>query len=205
MEGGYFMNKRSLKSLVFIIVLTLLTGAFLIGCNSTQTQVEKPSDNPSTPPENTETPSTPPGETPSTPTPQSIEVTLYYPNDQASGLVAAKRNVSATDQELIKAIFQELATPPSGSEKPIPSGTKLLSSSVSTDGIATIDLSQEFQTNFNGGSAGEQMTLYSIVNTLTTLPNINSVQFLLAGDKHPGILGHIDTSEPIKADKGLIQ
>lgn len=188
------MNKRSLKSLVFLIVCVLLTGAFLMGCSSKQ--VDKPSDNTPSP--------TPPVETPTKPNPQSVNLTLYYPNAEATGLISANRTVEVTDQEIIKAIFNELAVPPSGLEKPLPQGTSLLSASVSADGIATIDLSQEFQTNFNGGSAGEQMTLYSIVNSLTALPNVDSVQFLIAGDNHYGILGHIDTSTPLKPDEGLI-
>lgn len=191
------MNRRSLKPLVLLIACVLLTGVFLIGCNSTQTQTEKPSDNTPTP--------TPPVETPSTPTPQPVKLTLYYPDAQATGLIVENRTVDVTEDEIIEAMFTELATPPSGLEEPLPQGTTLLSASVSTDGIATIDLSQEFRENFAGGSAGEQMTLYSIVNTLTTLPNIDSVQFLIAGDKHPGILGHIDTSEPLKANEGFIK
>lgn len=199
-EGGYFMNKRSLKSLVFSIVCVLLAGAFLIGCNSKQ--VDKPSNNTPTP--------TPPVETPSTPEPKSdksvntVKLVLYYPNAEATGLIAANRTVEVTDQEIIKAIINELAVPPSGLEKPLPRGTTLLGATVSADGLATIDLSQEFQTNFNGGSAGEQMTLYSIVNSLTALPNVDSVQLLIAGDIHHGILGHIDTSGPITPDESLI-
>ena len=188
------MNKQSLKSLVFSIVCVLLTGIFLMGCNSKQ--VDKPSDN---------TPSPPPQvETPSTPNSQPVKLTLYYPNAEATGLIATSRTVEVTDQEIIKAIFNELAVPPSGLEKPLPQGTSLLGATVSADGIATINLSQEFHTNFNGGSAGEQMTLYSIVNSLTALPNVDSVQFLIAGDNHHGILGHIDTSGPLKPDEGLI-
>lgn len=199
-EGGYFMNKRSLKSLVFSIVCVLLAGAFLIGCNSKQ--VDKPSANTPTP--------TPPVETPSTPEPKSdksvntVKLVLYYPNAEATGLIAANRTVEVTNQEIIKAIFNELAVPPSGLEKPLPQGTTLLGATVSADGLATIDLSQEFQTNFNGGSAGEQMTLYSIVNSLTALPNVDSVQFLIAGAVHDGILGHIDTSGPVTPNEDLI-
>lgn len=180
--------------LPLLIVCLLLIGALIMGCS--KTQAVKSSDITTTP--------TSPVETPSKPTPQSVKLTLYYPNSQATGLIAESRTVDITDQEVIKAMFNELATPPTGLEKPLPQGTKLLSASVSTDGIATINLSQEFKTNFGGGSAGEQMTLYSIVNTLTTLPNLRSVQFLLNGEKHPGILGHIDTSVPIKRNESFI-
>ncbi|KJR49426.1 Spore germination protein [Desulfosporosinus sp. I2] len=196
------MYKQPLKSSLILIVCLLLAIAFFMGFHSTQTQSDKPSDISTTP----TAPITPtsPATTPSQPTPQSVNLTLYYPNSQATGLIAAKRTVEVTDQEIINAMFRELAVPPVGLEKLLPPGTKLLSASVNTDGMATINLSQEFQKNFGGGSAEEQLTLYSIVNTLTTLPNVHSVQFLLEGQMHPGILGHIDTSEPLKRNERLI-
>ena len=135
-------------------------------------------------------------------TPHSVKLTLYYPNSDGSGLVSTDRSIVVADQEVIKAMFTELATPPTGLEKPLPKGTVLKSASVK-DGVATIDLSSEFKKNFAGGSAGEEMTIYSIVNTLTTLSNIQSVQFLLDGEKQDGILGQLDTSAPIKPKDNL--
>jgi len=108
------------------------------------------------------------------------------------------------NKEVIKAMFKELETPPSGLEKPLPKGTTLLSATVSADGVATLDLSSEFQKNFGGGSAGEQMTMYSIVDTLTTLPNVKSVQFLLNGKKMDGMLESIESSKPLKRNESLI-
>ena len=108
------------------------------------------------------------------------------------------------NKEIIKAMFKELETPPSGLEKPLPKGTTLLSATVSADGVANLDLSSEFQKNFGGGSASEQMTMYSIVNTLTTLPNVKSVQFLLNGKKEDGILESLETSKPLKRNESLI-
>jgi len=190
------MYRRSFSTIILTIFCLVLAGAFLTGCN-TKTQAEKPSVSETT------TPAPPVTETPK-PTPQSVELTLYFPNSEATGLIPTNRTVEVKDQEVIKAMFIELANPPSGLEKPLPSATKLLDATVNTDGIATINLSTEFKKNFGGGSAGEQMTMYSIVNTLTTLPDVQSVQFLLEGQKHDGILGHLDTRDPIKRNESLI-
>jgi len=173
---------------------------FLTGCNSAKTQAVKSSDNTTTPAPATTPPAV--SNLPDT-TPHSIKLTLYFPNSNASGLIPTDRTVVVTDQEVIKAMFTELATPPTGMEKPLPKGTILNSASVK-DGVATIDLSSEFKKNFGGGSAGEQMTIYSIVNTLTTLTNVQSVQFLLDGKKLDGILGELDTSTPLKRNDSLI-
>lgn len=196
------MSSRIFKTLILAIVSLLLAGAFLTGCNSAKTQAVKSSESATTP-----TPATIPtppavSDLPDT-TARSVKLTLYFPNSDASGLVSTDRTVVVADQEVIKAMFAELATPPSGLQKPLPKGTALISASVKDD-VATIDLSTEFQKNFGGGSAGEQMTMYSIVNTLTTLPNVHSVQFLLDGKKVDGILGNLDTSAPLKRNDSLI-
>ncbi|MHB1650962.1 MAG: GerMN domain-containing protein [Desulfitobacteriaceae bacterium] len=133
-----------------------------------------------------------------------VKVTLYFPAPDADGLVGIDRTVNIPDGAVIKAMLNELQNPPSGLDKPLPEGTKLLSAEVK-DGIATLNLSGEFRKNFKGGSAGEQMILFSIVDTLTTLPNVQSVQFLLEGQKQDAILGQIDTTKPLKRNATLIR
>jgi len=195
------MSRHSCKTLVLAVVSLLLAGAFLTGCNSAKTQAVK--SNNSTAPAPATAPTTLAVSNLPNTTPHSVKLTLYFPNSDGSGLVSTDRSVVVADQEVIKAMFTELATPPTGTEKPLPKGTALKSASVK-DGVATIDLSTEFQKNFGGGSAGEQMTIYSIVNTITTLSNVQSVQFLLDGKKQDGILGQLDTSVPIKRNDSLI-
>ena len=73
------------------------------------------------------------------------------------------------------------------------------------NGVANVDFSKEFQTRHRGGSAGEIMTIYSVVNTLTELPGVEKVQFLLEGDKLESILGHMDTTVPIEPDSNLVE
>lgn len=198
------MFKRSFNALALNLLVLLIIGVFLTGCSKAQT-VTTAKDTPASS-QNT-TPSQPAvaasASTPSESTPQSIKLTLYFPNSDATGLVATDRTVTINNGEIIKAMFRELATPPSGLEKVLPQGTTLLGASVSTDGVATINLSKEFQKNFKGGSAGEQMTIYGIVNSLTTLSNVHSVQFLLEGKKLDGILGNLATDTPLKPNSSL--
>ena len=187
----------------------------MTGCGSSKTSTVAPSNTTPKVSETAPTTTTPTTSTSVTPTPadqvtpsdatqESVKLTLYFPNADASGLIATERTVGVKNKEIIKAMFKELEIPPSGLEKPLPKGTTLLSATVSADGVATLDLSSEFQKNFGGGSAGEQMTMYSIVNTLTTLPNVKSVQFLLNGKKEDGILESLETSKPLKRNERLI-
>lgn len=84
----------------------------------------------------------------------------------------------------------------------IPKGTKLISASTKGD-ILTLDLSREFVSNSPGGSAGELMTLYSIVNTMTELPDIKKVQFLIEGQKED-IYIHAIFDEPFVRNEKII-
>jgi spore germination protein GerM len=63
----------------------------------------------------------------------------------------------------------------------IPPGTKLLSATV-RNGVATINVSEEFQFNQYGidGSLGQ---LAQIVFTATAFPTVQSVQFLIDGQR----------------------
>ncbi|MDQ7096281.1 GerMN domain-containing protein [Desulfosporosinus sp. PR] len=193
------INKIHILSLISL----LLIATFLAGCNSGKTPEAQPSNNPpagSTPATTTPTPS---ADTPSSSTSQSVKITLYFPNSDASGLIPVERTVQVANQEVIKAMFTELSSPPAGLESPLPKGTTLLNATVK-DGVATLDLSGDFKKNFGGGSSAEVMTMYSIVNTLTTLSDVHSVQFLLEGKKLDGILGSLDTSAPLTRNDSLI-
>lgn len=199
------MSRHTFKTLFFTLVSMLLIGIFLTGCTSTKTPSDKPGD--TTAKASGTTPVSPTPTAPVTPTgstEESVKLTLYFPNADASGLIATERTVVVKDSAVIKSMFEELKTPPKGMEKPLPEGTTLLGAIVSNEGVATIDLSSDFKKNFAGGSTGEQMTMYSIVNTLTTLPSVTSVQFLLDGKKLDGILGNLDTSTPLKRNESLL-
>ncbi len=142
--------------------------------------------------------------TPDTNTVPTVKLTLYFPNQDASLLTPVVRSASVPEKEVIKAIFRELDSPPPGIAKPLPKGTTLLGATVK-DGIATLNLSKEFQKNFSGGTNAEQIVLFSIVNSLTTLSNVQSVQFLLEGQKQDALLGHMDTSVPLKRNETIIK
>ncbi len=130
---------------------------------------------------------------------------LYFGSENADVLMPEEREilVKSGDTEE-KVLFEELQKGPSGSglPSPIPEGTRLLS--VSTEGdTCTIDLSREFIDNHPGGSAGELMTIYSIVNTMTQLDNIEKVQFLIEGEKRD-IFIHSEFDAAFERDESLI-
>ena len=78
----------------------------------------------------------------------------------------------------------------------IPEGTRLLGISI-VNGLCTVDFSKEFVDNHSGGSAGEIMTLTSILKTLQEFPSIDKVQILVEGQKG-ATLGNILLDKPLE-------
>ena len=63
--------------------------------------------------------------------------------------------------------------------------------------IAYLDFSIEFIENHPGGSIGEYNTLYSIVNSLTEIEEIEAVDFSIDGEKFKTYKGHCEFNEPL--------
>lgn len=212
-KGGIYMiskiRKYSKPSLFIVFLFTLILSVlYLSGCSAQKTEASSiqstnntTSSNINT---NTNTDNANNGTTNSAPdNTKTVKLTLYFPTSNGNGLAPVVRNVSVTNEETINAIMKELANPPAGLEKALPNGTKLLDASVK-NGVATINLSKEFRQNFQGGETEEQLMIYSIVDSLTNLPNIQSVQFLLEGQKKAAILSQFDTTTPITRNNQLI-
>lgn len=133
-------------------------------------------------------------------------VTLYYANSNADKVVAEKREIEiGIGTQIETLVFEELKKEPKseGLYAVIPKGTKLLSTSTKGD-ILTLDLSREFVDKSPGGSAGELMTLYSIINTMTDLPDIKKVQFLIEGQKEEVYI-HAVFDEPFVRNEEIIE
>lgn len=136
---------------------------------------------------------------------EKMEITLYYANSNADKVVAEKREIEISkDTQIERLVFEELQKDPKDEDlhAAIPKGTRLLSVSTK-DGICTLDLSREFVDNSPGGSAGELMTLFSIINTMTELPGIDKVQFLIEGQKREVYI-HAVFNEPFKRNDEII-
>jgi germination protein M len=139
------------------------------------------------------------------PTEEMVEVTLYFSDSQAMYLVPEKRKIPQTSSLARQAVI-ELIKGPENSDlySTIPEGTQINEIYIADD-IAYIDLSEEIFKNHPGGSSGELMTVYSIVNTLTEIPPIKGVQILVGGNERKSLVGHIDISMPLLRDEDWIK
>ncbi|VDN47052.1 conserved protein of unknown function [Petrocella atlantisensis] len=132
------------------------------------------------------------------------DVTLYFPNLDAQKVWKEVRTLTVYDNEIAKASILGLieGTNSSTLSPSIPDGTRLLSINLE-NGLCTVDFSRAFVENHPGGSAGELMTLGSIVNTLTEFPEIERVQILVEGQVIETI-GNISLEEPLYRFEDLI-
>lgn len=88
---------------------------------------------------------------------------------------------------------------------PLPEGAHVLGVQVDLNGIATVNLSRQFRDNFNGGAREEQVTIYSIVNTVGAVKGVAGVRFAIAGQPIDEFAGHIDLSTPLVPDMSLVE
>lgn len=135
----------------------------------------------------------------SKPMEQQENVKLYFSDDQAMYLKPEVRQVTVQGELLADIVVKELIKGPKekGLQATIPVETKLISLKIA-DGVAYVNLSKDIQAKHWGGSTGEIMTVYSIVNTLADLNiGIEKVQLLVEGEKQQTLVGHLDTFEPL--------
>jgi len=135
-------------------------------------------------------------------------VDLYFGNEDITGLLLERRLVQiSSDRPLVGQILDELLQ---GSDKEgfysyIPAETRVLDINI-TDNIAYVDLSREFDTRPVLGVTVQELAIYSIVNSLTSISelNIEEVQFLIEAQKLSEFNGYFDLSRSFKRNEDLI-
>jgi spore germination protein GerM len=129
-----------------------------------------------------------------------IRVTLYLLSGSGRTLVAQEREIPYADslQEQAKQVIRQLlAGSRRGRGSPFPRGVRLRDLFITPQGLAFVDLSQELISNHPGGSCGEELTVYSLANTLiTNFPAVKRVQILVEGREIQTLAGHLDLTKP---------
>lgn len=113
---------------------------------------------------------------------QNATLTLYFANEDGSGLVKETRDVYySSNISMEKLIMEQLLEGPtiSGAQSAIPSGTNLVNISV-VDGVCYVSLDETFRNQ--NYEISEAVVIYSIVDSLSELPTINKVQISVNGD-----------------------
>lgn len=109
------------------------------------------------------------------------KLALYFSNPEGTKLVKETRNIHySSNISMEKLVMEQLIEGPKSSSLTgtIPSGTTLLSVSL-VEGVCYVNLSESFRTQ--NAAVTEELTLYSIVNSLSELSGVTKVQIAING------------------------
>jgi len=138
-----------------------------------------------------------------------IGATVYYASGDGTSLVPVEREVPLGDGVLAQGrqiLEAQLGEPPDGLRSVFPAGTRLRGFYVTERGEAFVDLSAEVAASHPGGALTEQLTVFAIVNAVTTnLPAVERVQILIGGREVDSLAGHLDLRRPLEADPSLVR
>jgi len=137
-----------------------------------------------------------------------IQATLYLGDSNGKALVPVPWDVpkleDITEQGRQIVLAQlSLNQPPLVSV--IPSDTNLRAFFISDNHDAFIDLTSQATTNHPGGSTTELLTVYALVNAVTTnLATTQRVQILINGREVDTLAGHVDLRRPLEHNVSII-
>ena len=135
----------------------------------------------------------------------TTSLNLYFADETGTKLEKETRRVHySSNISLDKLVMTKLIEGPENSElqATLPSGTKIVMISVA-DGICYVNLDETFKNDQNN-EIMEQIVLYSIVNSLTELPDVQKVQLSINGDSSGNLRFNYSLSELYERDDSLI-
>lgn len=138
-------------------------------------------------------------------------ISLYFANEEGTKLKLEVRYIPTSElkkpaNEIASLIVKELINGPSkgsGLKPTIPAEAKLRTIKIKDD-VATVDFSKEFKEKHPGGKASEQMTIYSVVNSLTELKEISQVKFKIEGKTSKEFKGAYKFDNPFPRSTSII-
>lgn len=135
---------------------------------------------------------------------ETTTIVLYFAGHDGN-LIPEQREVPKVPG-IARKTMEELCRGPEseGLLATLPPGTHLLDINI-RDHLCTVDFSPELIENHPGGSSGELITTYSIVNTLTQFPSVEKVVIRIGGREVQTLAGHLDLSVPLERNYDLLK
>jgi spore germination protein GerM len=132
---------------------------------------------------------------------RKIKARLFYIAEDGLKLTSVERDVAYGEGPIEQAreiISAQIAPPVEPLVSAVPPGTALRAVFITEGGEAFIDLSRDVVSAHPGGTLGELLTVYTLVNALTeNLPVVTAVQVLVDGKEVETLSGHIDLRRPL--------
>lgn len=132
------------------------------------------------------------------------EINLYFATGDAMYLDIEKRTIKGRNLylEAMSALIDGPQDP--DLNKTIPDEVEVLDTNKNNN-ILEVNFNEKLIQNHWGGSTGERLTVYSIVNTLGEFEEIKQVRILIEGEEVETLVGHMDLSLPLSPNQKLIK
>jgi hypothetical protein len=125
------------------------------------------------------------------------QVTLYLADEESGALRGQAARIPLPSgrqqraQELLRAVVSSYLQ--KNSRHPLATGAEVRDVYIVDPGLAVIDLNSAFADGHRSGVLVEELTIASLIQTLTgNIPGINRVKILVDGKERPSLAGHVD-------------
>ena len=136
-------------------------------------------------------------------------VFLYFGDRKRPYLISEERVVSHPENPVLfgkKIIAELIKGSNSGLMRSLPAETAVRAFYITKNKTAYVDFSREISDNHPGGGPMENLTIYSIVNSLVlNIPEIETVKILVDGQEAETLAGHINIRYPLQADMLIVR
>jgi spore germination protein GerM len=140
---------------------------------------------------------------------RKIKARLFYVSADGTRLTSVERDVPYADgpvQQAREIVSAQIAPAADPLVSAIPAGTMLRALFISDRGNAYVDLGGTAASAHESGALDEILTVYTIVNAITSnLPAVTGVQILVNGKEVDTLAGHVDLRRPLPQDLGWVQ
>jgi len=141
---------------------------------------------------------------------RKIKARLFFVSEDGTRLTSVEHEVPYAERtemqarRILEAQFAPAAAPLVSA---IPQGATVRAVFLTPDGTAFVDVSGELASKHPGGSLNELLTVYTIVEALTTnLPAVTAVQVLVDGKELDTLAGHLDMKHPLpRGDEWVVE
>lgn len=135
--------------------------------------------------------------------------TLYFPALNEGKIMAESRAITwaQSDPDRVRQVVLALAEGShEGYGRVLPASTTVRGVFMAADGLTYVDLSNDLLSDFEPGIQTETLTIYSIVNSVSTnIPSVKRVQFLIQGQEVETLDGHADLTAAFTPDLARVK
>lgn len=135
---------------------------------------------------------------------ERTKLKLYFADAEGTGLVETSQTVAYNSNISMEKLVCEhiISGPLSEGAGPVTDPDVRIMAVTTKDGICYVNLSKEFLTK--QGKLTDEVVLYSFVNSLTELPNVNKVQFMIDSETEISFGDHSYLNAPFERNLELV-